>query len=233
MKTPRQPLLSLPPLLPLLAAAVIALPGPGLAEEPPAPPPTPAQSTGAAGVQRIDRLLDGLHSLSARFRQRVSSPDRRQESHAEGVFYLQRPDRLRWDYETPFRQEIVADGTRVWVLDAEIEQVSVKFQSQALAGTPALLLVGKRSADSYFDILDLGTLSDGLEWLHLRPKDAEESQFSTILVGFAGDELRAMETTDKFNQLTRFDFYAMQRNPPLNPKLFVFTPPPGYDLFNP
>jgi outer membrane lipoprotein carrier protein len=208
----------------LLLAVCLALPFPGQAADDPAPAPE---------SQRIDRFLEGLHSLKARFQQRVTGPERMQESHAEGVFYLQRPDRFRWDYQTPFQQEIVADGTRVWVLDTEIEQVSVKFQGQALAGTPALLLVGQEPAGHYFEIVDVGTLSDGLEWLHLRPREAEESQFTTIMMGFAGEELRALETTDKFNQITRFDFSEMERNPGLDPKLFVFTPPPGYDLFNP
>jgi len=206
----------------LILAACLALPFPSHAEE------TPTTS----GGQRIDRFLEGLHTLKAHFRQRVSNPDGLQESQSAGVFYLKRPNRLRWDYQTPFRQEIVADGARVWVLDSEIEQVSVKFQSQALAGTPALLLVGNQPAEHYFDILDLGALSDGLQWLHLRPKNAEESQFATILVGFEGDQLRALETTDKFNQITRFDFSEVERNPGLDPKLFVFSPPPGYDLFS-
>jgi len=65
----------------------------------------------------------------------------------------------------------------------------------------------------------------------MKPKD-EESQFTTVLAGFSGDELRALETTDKFNQITRFDFSDVERNPGLDPKLFVFTPPPGYDLFS-
>jgi len=129
MKMPRPSTLR-----PLLLALCLALPFSGHAE------------SAAEGGVRIDRFLNGLFTLKAHFRQQVTNSDKMEESHAAGVFYLQRPDRLRWDYETPFKQEIVADGTRVWVLDTEIEQVSVKYQNQALAGTPALLLVGDQPA---------------------------------------------------------------------------------------
>jgi outer membrane lipoprotein carrier protein len=40
-----------------------------------------------------------------------------------------------------------------------------------------------------------------------------------------------MDLVDKFGQVTRFTFSDLRRNPTLDPKLFVYTPPPGTQLF--
>ncbi|HIE00862.1 MAG TPA: outer membrane lipoprotein carrier protein LolA, partial [Thiotrichaceae bacterium] len=30
-------------------------------------------------------------------------------------FYFKKPKKMRWDYETPDKQEIVTDGTTLWI----------------------------------------------------------------------------------------------------------------------
>ena len=43
---------------------------------------------------------------------------------SQGTVVLARPGKFRWDYLKPFEQQIVADGTKVWIYDKDLEQVA-------------------------------------------------------------------------------------------------------------
>jgi outer membrane lipoprotein carrier protein len=52
-----------------------------------------------------------------------------------------------------------------------------------------------------------------------------------VLLAFEGSQLQRMEMADKFGQISRFRFFDVIRNPQLDPKLFKFERPQGFDLF--
>lgn len=183
----------------------------------------------ATGAQQLDRFLDGLSTLSARFVQTISTTDKREAAGGEGTLYLRRPGRFRWEYSHP-EQLIVADGKRVWLYDKELEQVSHRSQKTALEGTPALLLSNDEPLEASFDVLDIGQ-RDGYDWVKMLPK-LKDSQFTEILLGLSGGELRRMDIVDSFGQVTHFRFFQIQRNPPLDAALFSFKPPSGIDLIS-
>ena len=183
----------------------------------------------AGGKDRLQAFLSGVESLQARFDQSVFDTSQGQTRRLEGIFYLQRPGKFRWDYTEPKGQIVLADGKTVWLVEEDLKQAYQKPQSDALRGTPALLLTEQLKLEDHFEIADLGPSQD-LEWVELVPRDPE-SQFTRILLAFKDNELRRMELADKFAQVTRFGFSDIKRNPRLDPKLFVYTPPRGTQLF--
>lgn len=183
----------------------------------------------AGGKERLQTFLDGVQSLQARFDQSVFDTSQGQTRRLEGMFYLQRPGKFRWDYTEPKGQLVLADGKTVWLVEDDLRQAYQKRQSEALRGTPALLLTEQLNLEDHFEIADLGAGQD-LEWVELIPRDPE-SQFTRVLLAFAGNELRRMELADKFGQVTRFGFSDIRRNPRLDPDLFVYVPPRGTQLF--
>jgi len=183
----------------------------------------------AGGTDRLQAFLSGVQSLQARFDQSVFDTSQGQTRRLEGVFYLQRPGKFRWDYTEPKGQIVLADGKTVWLVEEDLKQAYQKPQSDALRGTPALLLTEQLKLEDHFEIADLGPSQD-LEWVELVPRDPE-SQFTRILLAFKDNELRRMELADKFAQVTRFGFSDIKRNPRLDSKLFVYTPPRGTQLF--
>ncbi|MES9930688.1 MAG: outer membrane lipoprotein carrier protein LolA, partial [Candidatus Thiodiazotropha sp. 6PDIVS] len=164
----------------------------------------------------------------ADFRQTLQQPDYDQVFGSNGVFYLKRPGQLRWEYQTPSQQLIVADGSRVWLHDIELEQVSHRSQDAVLKGTPAQLLSDLGPVSQHFNVNELGD-EGNLTWLELIPKD-EEAQFSSVRLALNDNSLERMEMFDNFGQVTRFFFDNMLRNPELNDSLFEFEPPPLIDL---
>ena len=183
----------------------------------------------AGGKARLEAFLSGVQSLQARFDQSVFDPSQGQTRRLEGVFYLQRPGKFRWDYTEPKGQLVLADGKTVWLVEDDLRQAYQKRQSEALRGTPALLLTEQLELADHFEIADLGPGQD-LDWVELIPRDPE-SQFTRVLLAFAGNELRRMELADKFGQVTRFGFSDIRRNPRLDPDLFVYVPPRGTQMF--
>ncbi|MET0089520.1 MAG: outer membrane lipoprotein chaperone LolA [Candidatus Thiodiazotropha sp.] len=182
----------------------------------------------ATGSQQLDAFLQGLQTLKADFRQTLEQPDNEQYFASNGVFYLKRPGLLRWEYEAPAKQLIVADGKRIWLYDMELEQVSHQAQDSALKGTPAQLLSATRPVSDFFEVNDLGE-QDGLAWVELKPRDPE-GQFRRLLLALEDNNLLRMEMYDNFGQITRFFFDGIQRNPDLDESLFHFEPPPLVDL---
>jgi len=181
------------------------------------------------GKMHLNVFLDNLGTLQAKFEQSVLDQSHNQAERFQGVFYLRRPGQFRWDYSEPYEQLIVADGDRIWLYDSDLDQVSHRSQKDALSGTPAQLLSDASPIEDNFEVIDIGK-SQGMAWVELIPRD-KESQFVRILLAFMGQELRRMEMADQFGQVTRFQFYDIQRNLELPDELFEFTPPEGSDSY--
>jgi outer membrane lipoprotein carrier protein len=146
-----------------------------------------------------------------------------------GVFYLQRPGKFRWDYRTPFVQQIISNSDKVWFYDADLEQVTVKNIDQSLGSTPALLLSGELSLEDNFIVQKQG-MDEGLQWIKLLPKN-DQSGFNYILIGMENQVIGGMELSDNFGQLTRIYFSNIKINNPIAADIFQFEVPDGVDVF--
>jgi outer membrane lipoprotein carrier protein len=173
----------------------------------------------ADGAARINTYLTGLNTLKADFVQYTFSADRSQMMEAHGTLYLQRPGRFRWEYDKPMKQLIIADGSRVYLHDLELRQVSQQSQAKALRGTPALLLANREPIERHFDAKPIPS-KDGRDWVELTPKD-HDTEVVRIEIGFGKDTLDSLIMQDSFGQETRLNFSAPQRNPTLKPELFT------------
>ena len=184
----------------------------------------------ASGSEQLQQFLSRIRTLDAGFEQSVLNPEHTQALRSQGRFYLERPDKFRWDYSEPDNQQIVADGRQVWLYDPELKQVSVQSQESALRGTPALLLISGDALENSFEVIDLGQRQN-MVWVELIPKD-DESQFVRILLAFVKGDLHRMEMADKFGQVTRFQFHDIHRNPTFESTFFQFVTPRDVDIFN-
>jgi outer membrane lipoprotein carrier protein len=123
----------------------------------------------ADAADRLHAFLKGLNTLSSQFQQVTLSPDGQHMVKSNGMLYIKRPGKFRWVYLAPVKQIIIADGSRVWLHDLELDQISNESEDKALRGTPAELLAGQQSIDSEFKILPWNG-GNGLQWVELQPK---------------------------------------------------------------
>ncbi len=187
-------------------------------------------ATAGVGKSRLEKLLRDTKSVKARFTQTVISKSRDRAAHAQGMLYIKRPKYFRWDYQAPYKQSIIADGTRVWVWEPDIEQVSTMMQKAALKGTPAVALMGGEKLDKQFKIKEL-TKRHGLDWVQLTPIDKGDAQFTMITLGLDKKGLKLMEMVSKNGQTSRFHFTEIVHGAKFPKDHFKFTPPASYNNF--
>ncbi len=193
----------------------------------------PVLAHAGKGLERLDDFFKSRGAVLADFQQTLVDEKNRALKQAHGTLILQRPGKFRWDYAAPHRQLIIADGKKLWLYDADLEQVTVRAMDATLGATPAVLLSGDRPVQESFVITELGIRGGeewrGLEWVGLTPK-ADDAGFSRVWLGFDEKELRAMELTDNFDQTTLIRFSNVRRETSVDATLFTFTPPPGVDV---
>ena len=182
----------------------------------------------AGGVERLKAFIAGAKTAEADFTQTVADKSGRITQQASGKMAFARPGKFRWDYTKPYEQIIVGDGVKLWLYDTDLDQVTVKPLGDVIAGTPAALLAGDDSIDTYFNLKNAGVV-DGLEWLEATPKN-RDTTFERIRMGFKGNDLVQMELFDFFGQRTTLKLSHLVRNPTLSPSRFKFTPPKGADI---
>jgi outer membrane lipoprotein carrier protein len=184
----------------------------------------------AGSIEKLQAFVAQTKSARANFTQKVLDNKGKPIQAASGVLAFSRPGKFRWEYQKPYEQLIVGDGDRLWVYDAELNQVTVKKLEGSLGSSPAALLAGSNELDAFYN-LDAKGAKGGLDWLEAFPK-SEDTMFQKVRMGFKGNTLDTMELYDHLGQVTVIRFTGIQRNPRLAADAFVFTPPKGADVLD-
>lgn len=199
-----------------------------------------SQASVAARADAVATLRSFAHDVQsgrAAFTQTVTSPDGKKVRKSTGTLELLRPNRFRFEYKAPTEQVIVGDGKKVWLYDADLNQVTVRPMGQAVGATPAALLAGGDALERDFILQALpqpaGGASDAaaMAWVQAVPRQ-KDGQFQSVKVGFKGTMLAALEVLDSFGQTSRLDFSQFDTKVAVPAARFVFTPPPGADVLN-
>jgi outer membrane lipoprotein-sorting protein len=186
-----------------------------------------AQNAQSETVRDVENYLTSLKTLKARFVQTAS--DGTQET---GVFYLKRPGRLRFEYDAPREDFIVADGVFIYFYDAELEQ-----QTNAP--------IGATLAD--FFLRKTISLSDGVKVTHLDKVDtltkisvveADDPDAGALTLGLTGGEngtpyaLKKWRIEDGFGNITEIELFDAQEGLDLAKNLFVYFDPKPTQMNN-
>ena len=170
-----------------------------------------------ADIRRAQDYLNGVTSLKARFLQISGNGNQ-----AEGTAYLDRPGRLRLQYDPPSPLLVVADGTFLIVQDKTVDNPSYI----PLGQTPAGVLVRD---NVQLDGKDLrvtrvsrqpGVLAIGVE----QADDPGEGEL-TLVFSDRPLELRQWRVLDAQGQITTVSLYGITTGMKLDPDLFEFKDP--------
>lgn len=181
-----------------------------------------------AQTQPLIDYTDNLSTFSAQFEQTVYDSDSNPLQQSSGAVKLKRPGQFVWNYVAPSVQDIVSDGTNVWLYDRDLEQVTVSPITERASGTPLALLTGTASITEGFAVAALGE-QNGISWYELNANDTN-ADFETIYLGLANGELTVMELRDSFGQATQIKFTDIQSGADIPDSDFAFIPPEGVDV---
>lgn len=185
-------------------------------------------SASAGGLDDFLAFNASSRTASGHFDQQVFDRGGKVVEKASGTFAFQRPGKFRWTYDKPNKQVLVGDGSRLWIYDPDLNQVTVKKIGAAISSTPAALLAGKDDITTLFTLRDGGS-ADGLSWVEATPK-AQDTGFERVRLGLQGKTLAAMELHDQLGGRTLLRFADLKSNVPVAADSFRFTPPKGADV---
>ena len=198
---------------------VFALPVPAQATTPSLDSPA---STSAATLnadvllKQIENYFDQMDTVQARFIQ--TAPDGTQRV---GTFYMDRPGKLRFDYDAPVTDLVVADGLQLYYYDGELKQTSSAPVGQTLAD----FLLRKHIRLSG-DVRVTGVKEGGGLTQVTMVQTADEGA-GTLTLGFTPSPfaLKKWRVVDGTGAITEVELFNLQQNIPLVGKLFVYKDP--------
>jgi len=187
-----------------------------------------SQMAAAGALQELKDFTSGGKAFYATFVQSVYDNNGELVRESNGEVSLLPPVKFRWDYASPFKQELVSNGETLWLYDDDLQQVTVRNAKEALANSPILLLTGDVALEDEFAVKEVGE-RDGLGWVELKPLD-EEADFDAIYAAMDSAGLRILDMRDKLGQSTQIQFDNIQVSNQLNSALFEFEVPEGVDV---
>jgi len=198
---------------------------------------TARAETPAVLLRCVQARYGSLRDLTATFSQesRVASLGRTRNR--AGRLFFQAPGRLRWEYDGPEPQLIVADGKQLWFHRPERRQVVVQPMDAAFTRqTPLLFLLGRGdfAAEFTWEERELAPGAGGLASIVLRPR-IEAPDLSRLVLEVAAGECRLAGTIveDAFGNVTHLVFSGERTNTGLDAGVFNFSPPKGTQVVRP
>lgn len=168
-------------------------------------------SARAEGIAQANSALNSFRRLQGRFVQ--SSPG---GGRASGTIYIERPGKMRFEYDAPSSMLIVADGSVVAMRDAELRTT----ERTPLRSTPLNVILGDR-IDLARDARVLRVSRSG-PWLMVTVRDRSGQTDGQIILQFHGanPELRSWDVIDATGARTRVTLSDVTHPASLDRSLF-------------
>jgi len=195
-----------------------------------------ASSIGAAAADsvhdianRVDARYNHLTTLKADFQENYSGAGlQRNES---GQLWLQKPGKMRWDYEQPTPKLFLIDGKNAYFY-VPSEHQARRMPAKKLDDfrSPIRYLLGKTRLESEFDKLAISSASPqqpGAVVLEGVPRGMEDRVQRVLLEITPASQIASIRIEELDGSVTEFVFRNIQENVPMKANLFRFTPPPG------
>ncbi len=188
------------------------------------------QAANLTAEQRLTKALKTLDSVEVNFEQTVINDNKQVVQQSTGSLAIQRPNKFNWTYKTPYEQQIIADGEKIWVYDVDLKQATVKPMDDTIGKTPIMVLMNTKKLTSDFNINDIGQ-KKFLYWIELTPK-TDNGQFEHLYFGLKDNQIMAMDLRDTFGQSTQIAFKDHRYNVIHNPIVFQFNATPDIDVYS-
>ena len=180
-----------------------------------APPPPPLTAAQKEELKRVSTYLNTLKTVQGRFMQ-IAADGRS----TQGAFYLKKPGRVRFEYDKPNPNLIVADGSTVAVSNANLKTTD----RYPLLNSPLKLLLSENldlTRDSR--IVKLETEPGALSFTARENSGPAQGSITLFFAdaGSAGLELRQWEVLDAQGVRTRVVLNDLHQVADIPARLFV------------
>lgn len=182
-----------------------------------------AAETTDAGV--LKEKLAKFTQINAEFSQVVTSPEGKILNESWGTLTISRPGKFRWQVITPEEELIVSNGKTMWLYSPFIEQVTLVNLSDAIEGTPFVLLSGanEKQWDHYLVKKEDNKFT-------IKNSEPQEHN-STFIFEFNGaGNVSKFAVVEEQGQQSEFTLSHKPLVTPLEKTFFDFKIPAGVDI---
>lgn len=185
-------------------------------------------------IDKIENRFAAMRGFTANFRQTFYNASLDESEESSGTVAMQKPAKMRWDYESPERQLIIADGKSLYYYVPADKQVIVESLDKIMnSRSPALFLAGNKRLEELFSIRLVSPENKGrinsVE-IRLEPKEKSLQVMRIILRTDAEDfTIVSFSLFDWLGNRTDIEFLDMKVNGDIDEKLFTFKRPKGVE----
>lgn len=176
-----------------------------------------------AQVAAAEAYMNGLNTAKARFL--LTAADGTQQI---GTFYLNRPGRLRFEYDPPAKDFVVADGVLIYFYDGQLGEQSNAPIGQTLAD---FLL---RSKIRMSGDVRVERVMRGGDLLQITLIQNDDPGAGSLTLGFTENPLalKKWRVVDAQKQVVEVELFQLETGLKLNSDLFVFHDPKPKKRYN-
>lgn len=177
----------------------------------------------ATQVAAAETYMNNLTTAKARFL--LTAADGSQQI---GTFYLNRPGRLRFEYDPPAKDFVVADGLLIYFYDGQLGEQSNAPIGQTLAD---FLL---RSKISMNGDVKVERVMRGGDLLQITMIQKDDPGAGSLTLGFTENPLalKKWRVVDAQKQVVEVELFQLETGLKLDPDLFVFHDPKPKKRYN-
>ncbi len=186
-------------------------------------------------VKKLQERYDTTKTFKADVRQETKVKSIDVSDVSTGTVVFKKPGKMRWDFQTPRPQQIISDGSLLWIYQPDDQQVlKAPFKAGFVSTTPVSFLLGVgRITDAFKPRPDArGCTADRL-YVGLASKTSDDIGALAFGVDRSTYDIVEAAVTDPLGNVTTLTFSAVARNVDVPDATFDFTVPPGVDVITP
>jgi outer membrane lipoprotein carrier protein len=183
-------------------------------------------------TKRVDARYNHMTTLKANFQENYNGAGvTRNES---GELWLQKPGKMRWQYEQPTPKLFIVDGKNAFFyVPAENQARRMPAKKLDDFRSPIRYLLGHTKLQNEFNKLAISSTpakQTGDVVLEGIPKGMEDRLERVLLEITPADQIGRIRIEELDGSATEFIFEDIQENVVVKAGMFRFTPPPGVEV---
>ena len=180
-------------------------------------------------MRQVESRYGRMRGMAAEFEQKYSAPGLR-ERRERGRLVLQRPRRMRWEYDPKPGKLFIVNGRDVWLyIPADREATHANLNNVSDARFPFLFLLGQTNLRREFSSITLAENSSQADTrvLRLVPRNSSSGLREILLEVYPDGRITKVTLVDTSGAISEVALTNVRENfiAPLD--AFEFHPPPG------
>jgi len=179
-------------------------------------------------IRQLESRYGRMRGLAAEFEQTYSAPGFQRVRRERGRLVLQRPRRMRWEYDPKPGKLFIVNGRDVWLyVPADREATHADLNNVSDARFPFLFLLGQTNLRREFRSITLVASGAETRTLRLVPRGASTGLREIFLEVYTDGRIMKVRLADTAGAVSEVTLSNVRENFIAPSDAFEFRPPPG------